>query len=81
VAFRFRALVGRGAAARPVRRATIRFAGRRARTDRRGRATIVRRFSRRGRHVARASRRGLRSGRATVRVLPAVGRVDPRFTG
>ena len=55
---------------RPVRRAVVRFKGRRKRTGRRGRATIVVRLKRRGRHVARVRRRGLRSGRAVVRAYP-----------
>ena len=79
VRFRFRAVTGRGGAARPVRRATIRFAGARVRTGRRGRASMVRRLRRPGRYTARAGRRGLRRGTATVRVVPA--RRTPRFTG
>jgi hypothetical protein len=54
------------AASRRVAGATIRFAGRRARTGRRGTARIVCRLWR-GRHVARASKPGLRGGRVTVR--------------
>jgi hypothetical protein len=54
------------AASRRVAGATIRFAGRRARTGRRGTARIVSRLWR-GRHVARASKPGLRGGRVTVR--------------
>jgi hypothetical protein len=74
--FAFRASVLRNGRRRAVRGALIRFAGRRARTDRRGRATIVRRLNRPGRYRARASRRGLRPGRAVVRVTR-----PPRFTG
>jgi hypothetical protein len=81
VRFRFRAVTGRGAGAVPVRRATIRFAGRRAVTDRRGRAPIARRFARRGRFVARATRTGMRGGRTSVRVRPAIRRSAPRFAG
>jgi endoglycosylceramidase len=56
---------------RPVAGARIRFAGRNARTNRRGRAVIVKRFgaSRRGRrYTARAFRRDLRTGRVVVTV-------------
>jgi endoglycosylceramidase len=55
----------------PVKGARIRFGGRNARTDRRGRAVIVKRFgaSRRDRrYTARAFRRDLRTGRVAVRV-------------
>jgi hypothetical protein len=72
--FRFRAT----ASGRPVRGALVRFAGRRARTDERGRARIAVRLRRAGRYRALASRAGLRRGRATVR---AVRRAAPRFTG
>ena len=82
VRFRFRALVGRGRAARAVARATIYFAGRRVRTDRRGRAAMVRRFGRGGRFAARATRAGLRPGTARIRVLPPRRPTRrPRFTG
>jgi hypothetical protein len=63
-AFRFRATCK----GRPVRRAVVRFAHRRKRTGRHGRATIVVRFRHRGRHVARVTKRHLRRGRAVVRV-------------
>jgi len=56
---------------RPVQGARVRFGGRNARTDRRGRATMVKRFgaSRRDRrYTARAFRRDLRTGRVVVRV-------------
>jgi hypothetical protein len=46
--------------------AKVRFAGRHARTDDSGKATIRVRL-RRGRHVARVSKRGIRPGRAVVR--------------
>jgi outer membrane protein assembly factor BamB len=61
VAFRF--LARRGA--RPLTGARIRLAGRRARTDRRGRATIRTRLPRDGTYAVRATRRGL-SGGATI---------------
>jgi hypothetical protein len=62
--FRFRVT----AAGRPVRRVRILFAGGEARTDRRGRATIVRRVRKRGSRPARAHLRGYRSGRAVIRL-------------
>ena len=64
--FRFRVTVRRG---RPLRGALIRFAGRRARTNRRGRASLRVRLGRRGRRRVVVSKRGYRRGRATVRVL------------
>jgi sugar lactone lactonase YvrE len=66
--FRFRATVRRGGRRRPVRRAVVRFAGRRKRTDRRGRVAFVARYRKAGRKRALARKRGLRSGRAYVRV-------------
>jgi hypothetical protein len=68
--FRFAAVVA-GRPRRPVGRALIRFAGRKMRTNRRGRATIRVRFRSAGRHRARAIKRGMRRGTAWVRVLPA----------
>jgi endoglycosylceramidase len=64
--FRFRVTVRRG---RPLRGALIRFAGRRSRTNRRGRASLRVRLGRRGRRRVVVSKRGYRRGRATVRVL------------
>jgi endoglycosylceramidase len=64
--FRFRATVRRG---RRLRGALIRFAGRRVRTNRGGRAYLRVRLRRRGRRRAVVSKRGYRRGRATVRVL------------
>ena len=52
---------------KPVRRATVYFAHHKRRTGRHGRATIVAKLHHRGRHVARAKKRHLRSGRAVVR--------------
>ena len=60
--FRFRVT----SAGRPVARARIRFAGKRARTNRVGRARIVKRIRKPGRYRARATRSGMR--RATTRV-------------
>ena len=76
--FRFRATTRSGGRRVAVRRATIRFRGRRARTSRDGRAVIRVRLPRPGRYVARASRPGMRAGRAAVRGTR--GR-SPRFTG
>jgi endoglycosylceramidase len=58
------------AAGRPVRGASVRFAGRRARTDRRGRATLRLRLHRPGRRTAVASAPGHHPARATVVVRP-----------
>ena len=65
VRFRFVARTGGGAR---VQGARIRFAGRRVRTNSRGRATMRVRFRRGGPRVARARRPGYRAGRVTVRV-------------
>jgi hypothetical protein len=65
--FAFRATVRSNGRTQPVRGALIRFGDGRARTDRRGRATVVRRLRRSGNYVARATKRGLRIGRAIVR--------------
>ena len=64
--FRFRATIRRG---RPLRGVTIRFAGRRVKTNRRGRASLTLRLGRRGKRRVVARKRGYRRGRATVRVL------------
>jgi hypothetical protein len=69
VRFRFRVTRRVGSRARPVRGALVRFGGKRARTSRRGRARIVKRFRRAGRRRARAVKRGHRPGVARVRVL------------
>lgn len=69
-----------GGQRRPVRRAKIRFAGKRARTDRRGRARITVRLRRSGRLRVRATKPGFRRGRATVRVTRRARR-GPRFVG
>jgi hypothetical protein len=66
VRVRFRVTGRRG---RPVAGATIRFAGRRARTDRRGRATLTVRFVRPGVRGARVTRRGHRAAVARVRAI------------
>jgi SMP-30/Gluconolactonase/LRE-like region len=69
--YRFRATVRRGGRRRPLRRALIRFARRRVRTNRRGRASLTLRLRRLGRRPASARRRGYRAGRTYVRVLRA----------
>ena len=75
--FRFRTRLARGGD--PVAGAVVRFAGRRARTDSRGRVALTVRLPRPGRYRARASKRGLAAGRSAVRaVRPPRG---PRFTG
>jgi hypothetical protein len=64
---RFRVRVhSRSAACR--RGVRVRFGGKRARTNRRGRARITLRFARKGRKPVRAAKRGCRSARARVRV-------------
>jgi hypothetical protein len=65
--YRFRATFRAAGKDRPVGGARIRFAGRTIRTGGNGRARLTARL-RRGRHSARASKRGLKPGRATVRV-------------
>jgi hypothetical protein len=72
--FRFRTTSG----GRPVAAATVRFRGRRVRTNRRGRALIVARIARHGRYRARATRPGMRRATARVRVTR---RALPRFAG
>jgi S-formylglutathione hydrolase FrmB len=64
ISFRFRVT----ALSKPVRGALVRFAGKRARTTRRGRARIVVRLGRRGWRGARVSLRGMLPGLAVVRV-------------
>jgi endoglycosylceramidase len=61
--FRFRATV-RG---RVLQGATVRFGRRRVRTNRRGRAVLRMRVHHSGRHRARVTKRGYRTGRATIR--------------
>jgi endoglycosylceramidase len=63
-----RVTVRAGSPARVVRGAVVRLAGARAVTDRRGRARLRKRFMRVGRRSAKATARGFRTGRATVRV-------------
>jgi hypothetical protein len=64
ISFRFRVT----ARSKPVRGALVRFAGKRARTTRRGRARIAVRLGRRGRRNVRVSLRGMLPGLAAVRV-------------
>lgn len=53
----------------PVPGATVRFAGERSVTDRRGHASIAVRLDRQGRKVAKAHKPGLRSGRDAITVV------------
>ena len=62
-----------------VSRALVSFAGRRVRTDSRGRASMLVRLSARV-HRARAARSGFRAGTARVRAVGAQAG-EPRFTG
>ena len=78
VRLRFRATTRKGRR-RAVKRATIRFAGERVRTNRRGVAVMSHRFSTTGRFRARASRSGMRSGKARIAAVRRAAR--PRFTG
>jgi len=66
--FRFRATAPIAGRRRPVAGATIRFVGRRVRTNRTGRAAMLRRLPRAGRYRVRATRRDLRTGAAVVRL-------------
>jgi sugar lactone lactonase YvrE len=66
--FRFRATLRRGGRRRAVRGAVVRFAGRRKRTNRRGRVAFVARFRVPARRKATARKRGLRAGKAYIRV-------------
>jgi uncharacterized protein len=72
VRFRFRVVATPcRARTRPARGALVRFAGARARTDRAGRATLVRRLTRERRYTARAQLRGFRRALATVTAAPS----------
>jgi hypothetical protein len=75
-AVRFRVRVLRRSNGVPVRRALVTLAGHRARTNRRGRATLRMRLRSPGRYTVRATRSGMRTARASVR---AIG--NPEFTG
>jgi hypothetical protein len=61
-----------------LRRALVRFAGARGRTDARGRVTLRARLTRPGRYRARGTASGFAAGTASVRVR---GAAAPRFTG
>jgi hypothetical protein len=78
VRFRFEVTSGTGVARQASRGATVRFAGRRVRTNGSGRAVMRVRFRTPGRRRARATLTGFRGDTATVRV---VGAQVPRFTG
>jgi len=77
--FSFRVTAVTAGKRQAVSRASIIFAGRRVRTDARGRVRMVKRFRSPGHYRPRASREGLRAGRSTVRVVRRSG--TPRFTG
>lgn len=65
-----------------VRRATVRFDGRRARTDSEGRVRIGGTLARLRLYRALAAKNGMRSGKARVRsVRGRVAQGEPRFTG
>jgi hypothetical protein len=66
--FRFRATYSGRGAIRPMRGATIRFAGRRTRTDKTGRATITARLRHPGLRRVTATKRGFTSTTRHVRV-------------
>jgi hypothetical protein len=70
VTLRFRTRVRSEARPRPVCGATIRLAGGRVRTGPRGWARMALPSPATGRHVARASKAGLRDARASVTVVP-----------
>ena len=67
--FRFEVRSAIGVTERPLAGAIVSFAGRRVRTDRRGRATLVVRLTRPGTYRAVATRRGHTSGVARVRAI------------
>jgi hypothetical protein len=67
VRFRFRVTMKSSNKWRPVRRALIRFAGHRVRTNRRGRASLVTSMSHPARMRARATAHGMRPARAWIR--------------
>jgi sugar lactone lactonase YvrE len=69
--FRFKATVRRARRPVAIPRATVRFAGRQARTNRRGIARITVRLTRARRYGAVATKRGLRRGTTGVRAVRA----------
>lgn len=66
----FRVTASAAGIARPVAGALIRLVGRRLRTNRSGRATIIYRFDRRGRYTITAGKSGYRRATATITVRP-----------
>jgi hypothetical protein len=70
---RFRATAVRDGRRRPIRGATIGFAGRRARTDRRGRASLGVRLHRPGRRRVTATLPGGATAATSVRVVRRLG--------
>jgi phospholipase C len=82
--FTFHATTAVAGRAQPVAGAIVTFAGRRVRTDRRGRARLVTTLHRRHRYAAVARKAGLRPGRTRVRglrVRRARRRRSTAFTG
>jgi polyvinyl alcohol dehydrogenase (cytochrome) len=77
--FRFHATTSAGGHPRAVAGAIITFDGRRARTDRRGNATITISLQRPGLYRVRVHKAGFNDGHATVRATPAPR--APNFTG
>jgi hypothetical protein len=72
--FRFRALVPRaGGGLRPLRRAHVRFAGKRVRTHRRGYTRVRKRLKQARRYRAIARKKGFRSGKVRVRAVRRKG--------
>jgi hypothetical protein len=69
VRFRFRVTMRGAKGRRRAVHAWVRLAGRRRKTNRRGRTRIAVRFHRVGRYRVRATRRGARSASARIRVL------------
>jgi hypothetical protein len=67
VTFTFSATLIRGHKRIPVRHATIRFAGHKAHTNKKGRARISAKLRHHHRYRAFATKRGLIRGRAIVR--------------
>ena len=68
--FRVRVMVLENGQARPVGGARVRLGGRSARTGRKGRARITKRFRRPGVRRVRAAHAGYMSNKAHIRVLP-----------
>jgi hypothetical protein len=76
--FKFRVTRAGG---RPVRAARIRFAGKRARTGRKGRARIVATLNEEGSRTAKATKRGFKPGTTTVNARRSAGESASKFSG